>query len=212
MYDPTVGRFLEEDPKGFAAGDANLNRYVGNNPLNYTDPSGTNAEGNTPAALYDPHVSFGPNGEAIVGGPVAGGSANGGPAPCGFGPSGFGNGTGGGAGDGLGTGMLQPSSGASGGCSPVHLVRYEPTPRPPDETPPLRQPPIAGPPQPQPQPTPPWWWPSFLPWPFGPQAAPPAPLPPGAPGIQAPAPGGAPAPAPLPGGLPPLAPLPPPKR
>ena len=39
-YDPAVGRFLSEDPLGFAAGDANLYRYVFNSPTNYTDPSG----------------------------------------------------------------------------------------------------------------------------------------------------------------------------
>ena len=37
MYDPTVGRFLSEDP---IAADINLYRYVGNNPLNATDPDG----------------------------------------------------------------------------------------------------------------------------------------------------------------------------
>jgi hypothetical protein len=40
MFDPTVGRFLSEDPLGFAAGDANLTRYVGNSPTNFTDPTG----------------------------------------------------------------------------------------------------------------------------------------------------------------------------
>ena len=40
MYDPSVGRFLSEDPIGFAGGDANLYRYVGNSPTNFTDPSG----------------------------------------------------------------------------------------------------------------------------------------------------------------------------
>ena len=39
-YDPAVGKWLSEDPIGFAAGDANLNRYVGNGPTNSTDPSG----------------------------------------------------------------------------------------------------------------------------------------------------------------------------
>jgi RHS repeat-associated protein len=39
-YDSFVGRFLSEDLSGFAAGDSNLYRYVGNNPLNMTDPSG----------------------------------------------------------------------------------------------------------------------------------------------------------------------------
>jgi len=40
MFDPLAGRFLQEDPEGFAAGDANLYRYVGNGPTNATDPSG----------------------------------------------------------------------------------------------------------------------------------------------------------------------------
>ena len=39
-YDPAVGRFVSEDPIGFAAGDANLYRYVGNEVTNATDPSG----------------------------------------------------------------------------------------------------------------------------------------------------------------------------
>jgi len=39
-YDPAVGRFASEDPLGFAAGDVNLYRYVGNGPTNATDPSG----------------------------------------------------------------------------------------------------------------------------------------------------------------------------
>jgi hypothetical protein len=40
MYDPKVGRWLEVDPIGFAGGDANLYRYVENDPTNATDPSG----------------------------------------------------------------------------------------------------------------------------------------------------------------------------
>ena len=39
-YDPAAGRFTSQDPIGFDAGDANLYRYVGNSPLNFTDPSG----------------------------------------------------------------------------------------------------------------------------------------------------------------------------
>jgi RHS repeat-associated protein len=39
-YDPEVGRFISEDPIGFAAGDVNINNYVGGSPTNYTDPSG----------------------------------------------------------------------------------------------------------------------------------------------------------------------------
>jgi RHS repeat-associated protein len=39
-YDPSVGRFLSEDPIGFGAQDANLYRYVGNSPTNFIDPMG----------------------------------------------------------------------------------------------------------------------------------------------------------------------------
>jgi RHS repeat-associated protein len=39
-YDPVVGRFVGDDPSGFGAGDANLQRYVRNSPTNFTDPSG----------------------------------------------------------------------------------------------------------------------------------------------------------------------------
>jgi RHS repeat-associated protein len=35
-----VGRFLQSDPSGLSAGDANLYRYVNNTPINGTDPSG----------------------------------------------------------------------------------------------------------------------------------------------------------------------------
>ena len=40
VYNPSTGRFLNEDPVGFAAGDANLGRYVGNRTTNGSDPSG----------------------------------------------------------------------------------------------------------------------------------------------------------------------------
>ncbi len=38
--DPTTGRWTTQDPLGFAAGDANLYRYVGNMATVATDPSG----------------------------------------------------------------------------------------------------------------------------------------------------------------------------
>ena len=40
-YNPETGRFLSEDPIEFGAGDRNLYRYVFNNPINDTDPTGT---------------------------------------------------------------------------------------------------------------------------------------------------------------------------
>jgi RHS repeat-associated protein len=39
-YDPQLGRFVSQDPLGFAAGDSNLYRYVGNAPLTTRDPLG----------------------------------------------------------------------------------------------------------------------------------------------------------------------------
>ncbi|MCC6123338.1 MAG: RHS repeat-associated core domain-containing protein [Pirellulales bacterium] len=42
-YDAQTGRFIGEDPLGFAAGDANLARYCGNGPTIFSDPSGCGA-------------------------------------------------------------------------------------------------------------------------------------------------------------------------
>jgi uncharacterized protein RhaS with RHS repeats len=39
-YDPTIGRWISQDPIGFKAGDANIYRYVGNSPTLSMDPSG----------------------------------------------------------------------------------------------------------------------------------------------------------------------------
>ncbi|MEX1027029.1 MAG: RHS repeat-associated core domain-containing protein, partial [Candidatus Paceibacterota bacterium] len=43
-YDPQAARWASKDPIGFDAGDANLYRYVGNNPVNEVDPSGLDEE------------------------------------------------------------------------------------------------------------------------------------------------------------------------
>jgi RHS repeat-associated protein len=44
-YDAAVGGWTGQDPAGFAAGDANLYRYVGNGPTDATDPSGLDSVG-----------------------------------------------------------------------------------------------------------------------------------------------------------------------
>ncbi len=40
FYSSSLGRWVQLDPIGFVAGDANLYRYVHNNPANATDPTG----------------------------------------------------------------------------------------------------------------------------------------------------------------------------
>jgi uncharacterized protein RhaS with RHS repeats len=45
MYDPTLGRFLQRDPAGLAAGGANLYQYGLGRPSVLADPSGQKFEG-----------------------------------------------------------------------------------------------------------------------------------------------------------------------
>ncbi len=44
-YDPTTGRFMGQDPDGFAAGSLNLSEYVGNDPTDLFDPTGLQGSG-----------------------------------------------------------------------------------------------------------------------------------------------------------------------
>jgi len=46
-YDPSVGRWISQDPLGFGGGDTNVSRYVGNGATDATDPTGL-------AQPYDP--------------------------------------------------------------------------------------------------------------------------------------------------------------
>lgn len=59
-YDPHIGRFIQEDPIGFAGGDINLYRYVFNSPMNFTDPTGTKGHlvpsMEAPGMLFDPET------------------------------------------------------------------------------------------------------------------------------------------------------------
>jgi RHS repeat-associated protein len=51
FYHPVLGRFFQSDPMGFEAGDANLFRYCGHDPVNQSDPFGL--DGNDRAHDYD---------------------------------------------------------------------------------------------------------------------------------------------------------------
>ncbi|MEE8574169.1 MAG: RHS repeat-associated core domain-containing protein, partial [Thermodesulfobacteriota bacterium] len=52
FYDSEIGRFLTKDPIGLSAGDTNFYAYVGNNPINFVDPSGL--ANSAFGAIYDP--------------------------------------------------------------------------------------------------------------------------------------------------------------
>ena len=52
-YHPGLGRFMSEDPKGFAAGDNNFFRYCGNDPVDRVDPMGLSDA--ILKAQYDPN-------------------------------------------------------------------------------------------------------------------------------------------------------------
>ncbi len=62
-YDPSTGRFLQEDPIWFEAGDFKVYRYVWNSPANWTDPSGMAAAGQYASTLAVP--------VALMGGTIA---------------------------------------------------------------------------------------------------------------------------------------------
>ena len=57
-YDPSIGRFISEDPIGFAGGDVNLYGYVWNSPLNYRDPLGLDSWGNDFADWLDEKIEY----------------------------------------------------------------------------------------------------------------------------------------------------------
>jgi len=65
-YSPTLQRFISEDPIGFEGGDVNLYAYAYNNPIVFTDPSGTRLvlplpEGAvSPECLNDPEADSPP--------------------------------------------------------------------------------------------------------------------------------------------------------
>ncbi len=58
-YDAATGRWLSEDPIGFAGGDANLYRYCGNSPAGSIDPDGleTRERTHVPGQTWDPQTN-----------------------------------------------------------------------------------------------------------------------------------------------------------
>jgi RHS repeat-associated protein len=50
-YDPEIGRWISEDPIQTRSGDTNFNRYVGNSPTNFVDPTGLIADDYSPASF-----------------------------------------------------------------------------------------------------------------------------------------------------------------
>jgi len=80
-YDPNTGRFLNEDPIKFAGG-INFYRYVDNNPLNFTDPTGQGKFGLIVGGLIGGWVG----GQIGAGVGVAGGAVGGAVAGAPTGP------------------------------------------------------------------------------------------------------------------------------
>ena len=74
-YEPATGRFVNEDPSGFKGDDANLFRYVGNDPLGRIDPSGLAAKWAQQAGRGGvPAAGWAGLGMSASGGGLAGGS------------------------------------------------------------------------------------------------------------------------------------------
>jgi len=72
-YSAELGRFLQMDPIKFDAGDPNIFRYVGNDPVNWVDPWGLLSQQQY-NQLHNNMMAAGAVAGAIVGGTLGGGS------------------------------------------------------------------------------------------------------------------------------------------
>jgi RHS repeat-associated protein len=63
-YDPAVGKYVESDPIGLAAG-INTYGYVGGNPISYTDPLGLFITSVDAACAIDPNFCAGILGQIV---------------------------------------------------------------------------------------------------------------------------------------------------
>jgi RHS repeat-associated protein len=50
-YDPSLQRFISEDPLGFGGGDSNLYAYVRNDPISSSDPFGLYHAAEVPSSM-----------------------------------------------------------------------------------------------------------------------------------------------------------------
>jgi RHS repeat-associated protein len=86
FYQPVLGRFLEGDPMGFAAGDNNLFRYCGGDPVNQIDPTGMASSGGSPGVPYKPLEPKTPPGFYYGGQPGYEGGSESNPSNYGYDP------------------------------------------------------------------------------------------------------------------------------
>jgi len=77
MFDPSIGRWIEEAPIGTEGGEVNLYRYAGNSPTSATDPSGLKSTGEQHATGREaqvgnsPTTATDPSGAQLTGGQPA---------------------------------------------------------------------------------------------------------------------------------------------
>ncbi len=86
-YDPAIGRWISQDLLGFEAGDSNLYRYVNNQPVMNTDPSGffihQPTTGTSPLGLFFTQEDVVPGKGIAKPGPGKNGPLVGKAKPCG---------------------------------------------------------------------------------------------------------------------------------
>ncbi|MEY2489599.1 MAG: hypothetical protein QOC70_1541 [Verrucomicrobiota bacterium] len=114
FYHPATGRFLQTDPTGFAAGDMNLFRYVNDDPIDGSDPTGLRSEiaGDRmwkSACFFDPGNSYQGSYNQFMGNSPAGGDG----------------GSGGGGGNGGGKSSFARNEGPKGGYTMAQISRID---------------------------------------------------------------------------------------